>query len=451
MSRRPALWPRRDHWQLARHTRWAGGRTLVGGDPFRAVRLTERGAAFVRSLIAGPCGTELGPAERTLMKRLARGNLVTRPTREPGSIEATLVIPAHAAADDVQRVLDSAPRRPAIVVDDGSPVPLAAQLAHDAPLTVIRHDEPLGPAAARNAGARAATTPWVAFADADLVACAGWIAALGAYADEVVAIAPRITTEPAGGLAAQFEQAVCALDMGSDPGYVSPSGFLSYVPSAALLVRRQDFLDAGGFDEQLRVGEDVDLVWRLADQGVYYEPTVVVSHRARRSLAAALGRRAEYGVSSGALADRHPGLMRHGSFPAQTAIPWLLWIAGRPMAACATALVGLAVAPRGLPAIPPAAAVSVKARAQLRSAEALSRMLTRPMLPLALALSLLHKGFRRRAAIAIAISVLVQRRSPSGAIWQLLDDAAYSSGVWRAAVLRRDPQLVLPRLRWSRR
>lgn len=442
--------PARHEWRLARHTHWADDRTLIGGDPFRAVRLTVRGADFVRALTAGS-GSPVAAAERSLAGRLVRSNLLVRPSRGPAAVDATLVIPARAATDDVQRVLDSAAGLPAIVVDDGSPEPLAGRLAHDAPLMVIRHYESRGPAAARNAGARAATTPWVAFADADLVAGTGWIDSLAAYCDDAVAIAPRIVTEPADGLAAQFESAVCALDMGGDPGYVSPSGSLSYVPSAALLIRRHEFLALGGFDEQLQVGEDVDLIWRLAAQGVYYEPSVLVRHQARRSLRASLERRAAYGASSGALADRHPTLMRHGSFPAQTAIPWLLWIAGLPKTACVTALAGLAAAPHGLRAIPTRAAVGVKARAQLRSAEALSRMLTRPMLPITLAFSLLHKGFRRRAAIAAGLSVLTRSRTLARGGWQLLDDAAYSSGVWRAAVTKQDPLLPLPHLRWGRR
>ena len=44
-----------------------------------------------------------------------------------------------------------------------------------------------------------------------------------------------------------------------------------YVPSAALIVRTE----LARFDEALRYGEDVDLVWRLHDAGhrVIYDPT----------------------------------------------------------------------------------------------------------------------------------------------------------------------------------
>jgi glycosyltransferase involved in cell wall biosynthesis len=67
------------------------------------------------------------------------------------------------------------------------------------------------------------------------------------------------------------------------------------------------------FDEALRFGEDVDLVWRLAAGGwtVRYEPLGVVEHPHRGSLRAWLGQRFAYGSSAGALARRHRGRMRH--------------------------------------------------------------------------------------------------------------------------------------------
>ena len=69
------------------------------------------------------------------------------------------------------------------------------------------------------------------------------------------------------------------LDMGDRPAEVQPGRRVSYVPSAALLVRRSA-LPEDPFDPALRYGEDVDLIWRLIDAGwrVRYEPGVVVHH-----------------------------------------------------------------------------------------------------------------------------------------------------------------------------
>jgi len=87
------------------------------------------------------------------------------------------------------------------------------------------------------------------------------------------------------------------LDMG-------PNRIVPYVPSAALIVRTPV-----RFDETLRYGEDVDLIWRLLDQGhrVVYDPSVVVLHHE----ADVLRRRFRYGTSAAPLAARHPTRLRH--------------------------------------------------------------------------------------------------------------------------------------------
>ena len=56
-----------------------------------------------------------------------------------------------------------------------------------------------------------------------------------------------------------------------------------YVPTCNLLVRRSLYLDLGGLREDLRVGEDVDLCWRLRASGSYlvYLPRGRVRHKHR--------------------------------------------------------------------------------------------------------------------------------------------------------------------------
>ncbi|MFV0533896.1 MAG: glycosyltransferase [Cumulibacter sp.] len=483
-------------WALAPGTFWADTRTLVGGDPFRSLRLTERGAAFVRTAVRQGVRTPSGPVEDALLRRLARSNLLRAPLSPAGTTEhVTLVIPAKTTAAAVQCVLDLAPGMPAIVVDDASGVPLAGQLVHDADLTVLRNGTSLGPAAARNLGARSATTRYVAFCDADIDGVAtqtpagdspaggsrnDWIGALVANIGDAVAIGPRVVASPGTGAAAAFERAVCALDMGSRPGYVSPTGVLSYLPSAALLVHRDRFLSLGGFDESLHTGEDVDFCWRAAEDGVYYEPRVVLQHRPRARLGDALARRATYGESSAALASVHPHFMRHGSFPLATVLPWLLAIAGHPRLAATFSLAHIAVAPRGMKQLPASAARRAALRGQWHSSRALSRMLVRPLLPVTGLISLTHTGFRRRAALACLLantidasirqhaashaadrsgSVLAgltrttQRSGvmptsvPARVGWQLLDDAAYTVGAWRGSLRSGRFGLLFPHVR----
>src|SRR5206468_746740 len=101
----------------------------------------------------------------------------------------------------------------------------------------------------------------VAFVDSDCRASAASLRALARHlADPVVAVvAPRVVPADADG--ARLPRS--PLDMGALPATVIKGGRVSYVPSTALVVRRDALLRVDGFDESLRYGEDVDLCWRL--------------------------------------------------------------------------------------------------------------------------------------------------------------------------------------------
>jgi hypothetical protein len=244
---------------------FGGGRTLVARG--RVIRLNEHGPAALRALLADTAT----PAQRRLGERLIDAGFA-HPRPAPKRIDATVVIPVK------DHPVPDVPG--ALIVDDGS---------REAIPGAIRRPNG-GPAAARNTGVRHVSTPFVAFLDADTAAPADWIERLGGHFDDprVAAVAPRITER--------------LLDMG--PGRNVP-----YVPSAALIVRTE----LARFDETLRYGEDVDLVWRMQAQGhrVVYEPDVLVAHAARHTLR----RRFRYGTSAAPLKARHPGRMRHVSLP----------------------------------------------------------------------------------------------------------------------------------------
>ena len=66
--------------------------------------------------------------------------------------------------------------------------------------------------------------------------------------------------------------------------------------------------ELGGLREDLRVGEDVDLCWRLRARGrvPVYAPEGIVRHKHRDRLGAMLRRRADYGTSEATLHALHP-------------------------------------------------------------------------------------------------------------------------------------------------
>ena len=185
---------------------------------------------------------------------------------------------------------------------------------------MLRHATPRGPAAARNAGLAAARTPLVAFLDSDVVPEPGWLEPLLArLADPAVGlVAPRIVAlPPVTGWLGRYEAVRSSLDLGPDPALVVPRSRVAYVPSAALLVRR-DAVGAG-FDEDMHVAEDVDLVLRLHAAGwrLRYEPAARVAHDHRTSLRAWWLRKAFYGTGAAPLALRH-----RGAVPPMVLSPW---------------------------------------------------------------------------------------------------------------------------------
>ncbi len=225
-----------------------------------------------------------------------------RPTRQHRP--TTIVIPVRDRPSDLARLLYGV--RPlesgtlkgsdplsVVVVDDGSEVPVAG--------ATIRREVSGGPAVARNEGLRRVTTEFVAFLDSDTVPPGDWIEQLAGHFEDprVAAVAPRIRA---------LDGKRSPLDMGKHAAEVGPGRHVSYVPAAALLVRRAALPD-DPFDPDLRYGEDVDLIWRLIDAGwrVRYDPSVVVGHEERDTLR----RRFMYGTSAAALQQRHPGRLKH--------------------------------------------------------------------------------------------------------------------------------------------
>ena len=132
---------------------------------------------------------------------------------------------------------------------------------------------------------------------------------LGHFDDRAVAaVAPRVVSAPGDTILAAYEEAFSPLDLGGAPSLVAPGRRVSYVPTAALIVRVAAVDAVGGFDPALRYGEDVDLIWRLASAGhtVRYDPSVVVQHRPRSSWGAWFRPRRSYGSAAAPLA-RRPG------------------------------------------------------------------------------------------------------------------------------------------------
>jgi mycofactocin system glycosyltransferase len=447
----------------------ADGRTLLGGSPMRLLRLSEHAANLLAGLRAGAAAETR--AARRLARRLCEAGLAhpLPPPGGPGAGDVTCAVAVRDDPDGLATLLASLethqpPPGDAIIAEDGSRDPRAiADVARRAGARLIQRDIARGPAAARNEASQVTGSPIVAFVDADIEVTAGWLEPLLAhFADPAVAaVAPRVRAPAQGGTTLdRFERHCSPLDMGSLASPVGPRRRVRYVPSAALLFRRDALEELAGFDEDLRLGEDVDLIWRTVAAGwtVRYEPSVVVHHRNRPNWAALGRRRFGYGTSAAALAARHPG----DAVPLEIA-PWSLaaWLAlvvggrrGVPTAASITARrvrrLNESLAGRAEASI--ANSVHLVLRSHAASGRRAATAMRRTWLPLLLAATAWTWG-RRLAVAALVVEPLVSwaRGRPSlGPVrWilaTLFSDAAYCAGVWRGALAARSAAALRPRL-----
>jgi mycofactocin system glycosyltransferase len=430
-----------------------GTSALIGGSPLRLFRLTAAGR---RAFDAIASGEAVAPSRLSarLLDAGAIHPLAPRPTEGPhsfGEADVTVVVPTHDTDpsrpyDILRHCLDTAG---VIFVDDGSETPLSG--VRGATLLRLRHNS--GPAAARNAGARAAETPIVAFVDTDVDLDAGWLDGLLWHFDdpEVGYVAPRVASGPAvgGGDArvARYEERHSPLDLGSEPARVAPGTRVAYVPGAALLVRKEALDEIGGFDAALRCGEDVDAVWRLHAAGWRgrYEPSVVVHHQPRRSWRALAEQRRAYGASAASLASAHGNAVAPVRMSAWSLGVWGLAAAGRPFSA--TGMAGgtaLALIPK-LRGVPACESLRLAGRGHLAAGRSLATALRRTWLPL-LAVAALGSRRARWIAAAAILPTLFE-----GGPARLFDDVSYGIGVWTGVLGRRRLEPVLPALAaWPR-
>jgi mycofactocin system glycosyltransferase len=442
-----------------------GGRTLIGGSPLRVLLLSARGGRWLDAVAEGG-SVPPGPTSVRLARRLVDGGLanpVPPAAGGPAHDAVALVVPVKDDAEGLARTLASAGAfGTVVVVDDGSADPDAVARAAGARAVVLRHPHSLGPAAARETGWRATSTPFVAFLDANVEARADWLdRVLPHFADATVAVvAPRVQSSPgrAPRWLAGYEDVRSSLDFGPAPAAIRPGSRVPYVPTAAVVIRRGPLESIGGFDRSLRVGEDVDVMWRLHAAGwrLRYEPTASVEHPARTSLAAWVRQRFDYGTSAAELTVRHG----HRVAPllgvsAWSAMAWGSVGAGHPVAGVAVAAgatARLVPALRGL-GDPTGEALRIGGAGNLRAGLSIADAMRRTWWPLTAACAIAWRRTRPAILAALVVPPLLEWRGAReplaldpfryGAL-RLLDDVAYGTGVWAGCLRSRSLRALVP-------
>lgn len=400
---------------------------MLAGSPLRVFRLSAAGAA--------------------LAERIERGGEVADSSMVERFVDAGAIHPLWDASLElsVEDVTVVTPQLGGVVrsdgritVDDGSSPPLVG--------AAVRLETNRGPAAARNVGRAEVDTRIVAFVDADVDLPNGvemlpgtngaeWWARLLAHFDDpnVGLVAPRVLGGPN-----------TSLDLGAEPARIRSGTRVSYVPAAMVLVRVDAFDDIGGFDEGLRLGEDVDFVWRLDQAGwrCRYEPGSTVWHRPRPTLAGRMRQQFGYGSSSAPLSVRHPRSLAPFRSDRWTAGSWLLMAAGRFGGAAMLVTASAARLIAKLPGVPANEAVRLVMTAQVAAGGQLARAVRRVWWPILLPVCVVS----RRARFVMLAAMASSPRT-------VLVDFSFGVGVWAGMVRHRTWRPVVPQLvrSWGRR
>ncbi|MFE6511267.1 mycofactocin biosynthesis glycosyltransferase MftF [Nocardioides sp. NPDC057767] len=443
-----------------------GGLSLVGGSPLRSMRLTPAAAGHVndRKVRVADATTDL------IARRLLDGNLadpVDLTLVDPA--ELTVVVPAHDRPEHLARCLAALSGLQVIVVDDASRDPAAvAEVVRRHSATLLTLVDNRGPAGARNAGLARVTTPCVAFVDSDVAADPAMLAQLaGQLADPRVALAgPLVRGHTDKDRPSWFERhdvAASSLSLGTRACSVRPGAAVGWLPSACLVARTATLREVGGFADDLRVGEDVDLVWRLVEAGhiVRYQPDLEARHEVRGTIRGWLGRKLVYGTGGAELGRRHGDAIAPAVLSPAMAAAGAAVLAGRWWSAPATlaSLVwGSRAVAEALPDVPGRTGLAIRlaTRGLGWSLRQESALLLRHWWPFTLVACLLSRTVRRMVLAALVVdSVVAARESdvrPTTLLGRRLDDLAYGTGLWVGAVERRSVRCLAPRVvRRSRR
>lgn len=205
----------------------------------------------------------------------------------PGTPALSVVVPAHDAASTIGAQLEALLGQrwdgsfEVVVVEnrctDATRDVVLAAASRDKRVRLVVADGGSGPSHTRNVGIRAAAATLVACCDADDVVAPGWIAAMADALDSNALVAGALDVDDLN------EPWVVEGRGRSITAGPARFGDVAFAHGCNFGVRRQVFLDVGGFDERMRTGEEIDLALRLRSRGVeaHYEPRALVHYRYR--------------------------------------------------------------------------------------------------------------------------------------------------------------------------
>ena len=237
----------------------------------------------------------------------------------------SVIIPVYNRPEEIRECLQSlesldypSNRFETIVVDDAS-TDHTPEIVSRFSVRLIRLKNNRQAPYCRNLAAEKASGDILAFVDSDCLVDPLWLkellptfrsASVGAVGGRVDAYFNRSGLD-------RYEAVNSSLIMGRHAMRSQKTDTAFYVPSCNLLVKRNLFRSMGGFREELVVGEDVDLCWRIQDQGFHvgFQPVGRVLHKHRNRLVPFCRRRFEYGTSEPLLQKMHERRAKKWVYP----------------------------------------------------------------------------------------------------------------------------------------
>ena len=433
------------------------GDTVVAGSPLKIFRFSSAARSVLEAIEKRD---EISVAATNTLHRLIDAGAIhpilesIKTSLQPSDV--TVVIPVH--NEDVLRlnalISKISAAHEVLLIDDGSTIPLADING----ARVIRREVAGGPAAARNTAIDFVTSSITFFLDADTsLADDSWTKLLAHFEDSSVGVvAPRIASEPGTTLLHRYEASESPLDLGSEPARIRKNSRVSYVPTAALMIRTDLLREHRGFDESLRYGEDVDLVWRLLEADVVcrYEPAVTVHHSPRASLLDAWKQRVSYGSAAAPLDQRHRGAATPLRINRWSAGAWGTLACGYPLIGLIIGAASTVALERKISSQPDSRQLALRlaGRGNIHAGRMIAQAMTRTWWPIALLLSLCSRRARRVTCAAIVLPSLMSwfTKKPkvdpvSYCALKLADDVAYGTGVWKGVIATRDLGALTPK------
>jgi glycosyltransferase involved in cell wall biosynthesis len=215
----------------------------------------------------------------------------------------SVIIPARDAAETIGAQLTALASQVCsipweVIVVDNNSSDNTAELArsHASAFTrfkVVVADNGTGAAYARNAGVAATSTRWLAFCDADDIVKHNWLTNLVEALENHSFVSGPIELD-------RLNPPWLAESRGRSFSNTRTTfeGVFPFASSCNMAMTRHLFNQVGGFDESLRIGEDIDISLKVWQQGIdlHFEPGAGVHYRLRDQLGPLFRQSLEYGA-----------------------------------------------------------------------------------------------------------------------------------------------------------